>query len=212
MHLIGWLSLHHLVINFLELWSVLSIGPYFFVSVHPLHSKGQELRHSPGWGNQGRATHVAELWHCMWGRGLRGNNATCLALWQFLVTSSETHKQIVPFSCWFPGGWVCVHSRTLWFSPTNSPVRLEVSLAASTPTDFFSQKFWGFISQHWNPGLHSLSHSPVVPPSLSACVCGMAQSTSHCLAWSTSHCFAMCPLCPADRLHPSYQSGWMFLL
>ena len=44
------------------------------------------------------------------------------------------------------GGWVCVHSRTLWGSPTNSPVRLGVSpTAASTPTGFFSQRFWGFI-------------------------------------------------------------------
>ena len=28
---------------------------------------------------QGRATHFAALWLCQWGRGQRGNNATCLA-------------------------------------------------------------------------------------------------------------------------------------
>ena len=39
------------------------------------------------------------------------------------------------------GGWVCVHSRTLWVSPMNSPGRLEVSpAAASTPTGVFSQR------------------------------------------------------------------------
>ena len=40
-----------------------------------------------------------------------------------------------------PGGWFCVHSRTLWVSPMTSPVRLGVSPAASTPTGFFSQRF-----------------------------------------------------------------------
>ena len=38
-----------------------------------------------------------------------------------------THKQIGPFWCWSQGGVVCVHSRTLWVSPTNSPVGLGVS-------------------------------------------------------------------------------------
>ena len=77
------------------------------------------------------------------------------------------------------GGWVYVSSRTLWVSPTNSLVRLGVSPAAATPTHFYSQKFWGFIFPHWNPALHGLSHSPVVPPSLSSCKCG---TTSCCLA------------------------------
>ena len=37
---------------------------------------------------------------------------------------------------------MCVHSRTPWVSPTNSPVRLGVSPAgASTPTGVFSQRF-----------------------------------------------------------------------
>ena len=38
-----------------------------------------------------------------------------------------------------PGGWACVHSRTLWVSPVNSPVRLGVSAAAaSSLTGVFS--------------------------------------------------------------------------
>ena len=41
-----------------------------------------------------------------------------------------------------PGGWVCVHSRMLWVSPTNSPVRLGVFHAAtSTPTGVFNGWF-----------------------------------------------------------------------
>ena len=54
LHLIGWLSLHRLVL-FLEFWSVLSRGPYYFVSVHLLDCKGWTLRYSPdiqcGWSN-----------------------------------------------------------------------------------------------------------------------------------------------------------------
>ena len=61
-----------------------------------------------------------------------------------------------------------VGSRTLWVSPVNSPVRLGASPAISTPTGFFSQRFWGFISLHWNLGLQGLSCSPVVPPSFLA--------------------------------------------
>ena len=64
----------------------------------------------------------------------------------------------------------------------------EFSLSGSTPTDVFSQRFWGFISLHWNPGLRGLSHSSVVPPGLSARECGTG--------WSASRRLAMHPLCP----------------
>ena len=85
----------------------------------------------------------------------------------------------------------------------NCPVRLAVSPATLTPTGFFSQRFWGFISPHWNPVLRSLSCSPVVPPSLSSCKCGTAHSTSHCLSWSASCRLAVSPLhpsCPSPPL------------
>ena len=175
---IGWLSLRRLAIFFLELWSVLSLDHFFCLSTS-VTCKGQRLRRSPGWGNP----HC-----CAVGEGLRGSNVACSALCWFSVTSPATHKQIGPFWCWFPGGLVCVHSRTLWVSPANSPMRLGVSPTIATPTYFFSQKFWGFISVHWNPGLRGLSHSPVVPPGLSTCKCRTT--------WSTSCLLAVCPLHP----------------
>ena len=46
LNLIGWLSLHCLLVFFLELWSVLSLGPYFFV----LHTKTWSPRYLLGWG------------------------------------------------------------------------------------------------------------------------------------------------------------------
>ena len=45
-----------------------------------------------------------------------------------------------------PGGWVCVHSRTLWVSPTNSPVRLGVSPTATTSTGFIGRGFEALVS------------------------------------------------------------------
>ena len=44
--------------------------------------------------------------------------------------------------CWFPSGWACACSRSLWVSPTTSLVRLGVSpTAASTPMGVFNQRF-----------------------------------------------------------------------
>ena len=65
------------------------------------------------------------------------------------------------------GEWVCVCSRTSWVSPMNSLVRPGVSPTSANPTGFYSQRFLGCSFPHWNPGLHSLSCSPVVPSGLS---------------------------------------------
>ena len=94
-----------------------------------------------------------------------------------------------------------MHSRTLWVSPTNSPVRLGVSPTAATPTDFFSQRFQGFLFLCWNPGLHGLSCSPVVPPGLSSHECWAAQSSSHCLAMGPLQ-----PSCPSPPLLPVWMN------
>ena len=60
----------------------------------------------------------------------------------FSATSSTTHNQIGSFWCCFLSGWICIHSRTLWVSPMNFPVRLGVFPAAtSTPTGVFNQRF-----------------------------------------------------------------------
>ena len=67
---------------------------------------------------------------------------------------------------------------------------------SSISTGFFSQRFWGFISPHWNPGLHGLSCSPIVPPGLFTCKCKTTRSASHCLV-SPLH-----PGCPSLPLLP----------
>ena len=89
--------------------------------------------------------------------------------------------------------------------PTNSPVRLGVSPAASSPTGFYSLRLY-FPS--WNPELCSLSHSPVVPPGLSSHKCGTACSTSCCLTRSATCHLAVSPLCPGCSSVPIL-SVWM---
>ena len=93
------LSLHHLVL-FLEFWSVLLIGRYFFVWTHLLHCKEWSLRYLPGQGNP--SSWVVAL-YMDGGGGPRGTNATCSALSQLSVTSPTIYKQIGPSWCWFSG-------------------------------------------------------------------------------------------------------------
>ena len=75
----------------------------------------------------------------MWGRGQEG---ACSTLHRILVTPSAIHNQIGPLWCWFPSGWACACSRSLWVSPTTSPVSLGVSPAVTpTPTGVFNERF-----------------------------------------------------------------------
>ena len=87
-HLIGWLSLCCLVIFYLELWSVLSFGPYF-LSQHTCYVK----RDGALGICQGGTTHFAVLC-CMWGRRTERKNVACWCLSWFSFTSPATHKQI----------------------------------------------------------------------------------------------------------------------
>ena len=112
---------------------------------------------------------------CEWGVREGTMPLACLAFSHFFHYPQAKWALLVLI----PGGWVQVHSMTLWVSPMNSPVRLGVSPTITNPTDFFSQRFWGFISLCWSPGLCSLSLSPVVPPDLSTHKCGTVQSSCY---------------------------------
>ena len=80
-----------------------------------------------------------------------------------------------------PGGWVCVHTRTLWVSAANSSVRLGVSPGAATPCGVFNQRFEDLFTHIGALGF-VVSCSPVDPSGLSTRECGTARSTSCCLA------------------------------
>ena len=78
----------------------------------------------------------------MWGRIQRGSNGACSTVCWISGTPSASHNQIGPLWCWFPSGWACAHSRSLWVSPRTSPVRLGVSPAATpTPRGVFNQMY-----------------------------------------------------------------------
>ena len=79
---------------------------------------------------------------------------------------------------------------------------MGVSPATSTPTSIYSQRFWGFISPGRNPGLCGLPCSPVIPPSLFTCKCGITWSTSCHLAMCISALAAQ--LCPPTRLNECF--------
>ena len=110
--------------------------------------------------------------------------------------------------CWFLGRWFCVHSRTLWASSVNFPVRMGVSPASATPC-FYSQRFWGFLFPHWTLDcvicltprfIHMqmwdhLVHQPPLHPS------NLQAATLPCTLSA-----------PAAWIHPSYHPEWMFLL
>ena len=154
-----------------------------------LHSEGRSLRYLPGWGNP--CLFIVVLYV---GEGSERKQCPFQPAFSHFLCYPQAHWALLML---IPGGWVCVRSRTLWVSPTNSSVRPGVSPAAATPTGFYSQRFWGFISPFWNSGLPSLSCSPVVPPRLSAHKCGTAQSSSHHLARGPLH-----PGCPSPLLLP----------
>ena len=143
--------------------------------MHLLCCKGWKLRCSPGRGNPRGCVVVLYM-----GEGSKREQCRLLRSLPPLPTSklgpSGADSRV--------GGFVYVHSRTLWASPVNSPVRMGVSpAAASTPTGCFSQRFEALFPCTGALGC-AVCHSPVVPPGLSAPECG-TWLTSHCLTAST---------------------------
>ena len=75
----------------------------------------------------------------------------------------------------------------------------EFFLPPQPPQIFYGQRFWGFISLCWNPGLHHLSHFPVVPPGLSSRECGTSRSDS-CHLSHLVHQLLPCHTSPLPQL------------
>ena len=109
-----------------------------------------------------------------------------------------------PSGGWFPGGWVCVHSRTLLVSPMNSPEA-------------------GSFSCHHNPNRFLQSellklYVPILEPRVARSVSLSSYSSQfiHIQIWAHAVLQPL-PCCMSSPhllacLYPSYQSRWMSLL
>ena len=156
------------------------------------------------------------------GEGPRGNNGACSPLHRISVTPSATHNQIGPLWCWFPSAWAYACSRAPWVPPTTSLVRLGVSPAAtSTHMGVFNQRFEALF-----PCAGALScvvfFAP--PPFAQVYLCSNvglqgllavglpALFVPHSASLWVLSAATQVLSSPTGHLHPSYQSGCMFLL
>ena len=161
---------------------------HFFLSWFTYYIKGWSLRYSPGWGNPPCCAVMRYV-------GEGSEKEQCHLLHSLLDFS---HFFRYPQSNWallvlLLSLWVCVHSRTLWVSPVNSPMRLGVSpAAASIPTGVFDQRFEALFPR---------------AVALGCIVCCCVRQLPPCLPRSSSHCLAVSPLCLTVLLHPSHWSG-----
>ena len=143
---------------------------------------------------------VAVLWRCMWGQVPEGTVP--------LVQLSARFQSVplLPTSKVGPSGADFQVSGFVYILEPCESLQRTLLWGWEFLTGFFTQKFWGFISPYWNPGLLSLPCSPVVPPSLSARECGPPlRQPPLCHESSLPGCLAAC-------LRPSYWSVWLFLL
>ena len=167
---------------------------------------------------QSGATHISALWCCMWGRGQKGNNATCLAHHPLSVTSLAFHKWIEPFHVlqWhrFTGCWAGVCSWAPWAPLADSPVTPAGSPITTTPRDFYSQRFWSFLVPGGTLGceeqltpqlfLPAYPHTNVGPPVLPT-----AASHTHHLAGCPLHPSCASPLLPQVWVNVPSLTLWL---
>ena len=110
------------------------------------------------------------------GEGPSGSNGARLTVLRISIFHSDTHNPTGPLWCWFPSKWACAHSRTLWVSPTTSPVRLGVSPAAApTPRGAFNQRFEALFPRAGAPGCAAVCFAARCSSGLSVGECGAAR-------------------------------------
>ena len=129
LHLIGWLSFRCLVVFFYGALICSFIWAFFFWSQQACYIvRGRALGIC-----QGRETHIAALWHCLWGWGLSGNNAAPLLCssalsnglsWEtgsFSHLSNPHHSPLSALSLSFAFSQTHPHSPTAVFPSWTGP-------------------------------------------------------------------------------------------
>ena len=94
-------------------------------------------------------------------------------------------------------GWVgfCMFWDPVGLSNELSCEAGSFSHCCFNPHRCFQSEVWGFISLHWNPGLHNLSRSPVVSPGLSTRKCGTARFANRSLTRAGPLVLQLPPCC-----------------
>ena len=64
----------------------------------------------------------------------------------FQLPPSFPTRRLCPFRCSFSGAWACVCTRIQWVPPMDSPVKLEVSPTAATPTGLTARGLKALVS------------------------------------------------------------------
>ena len=155
---------------------------------------------------------VAALWRCTWGRDPIGSNCA--------VPLSARFQSLPPLP-------------TIKLGPSGADSWVGGLVHALGPCRSLQQTLlwgWEFLQlSPQPPRVFSVSGLKLYFPALelwvawsitkstSCCLAGQLQLCPLCdtichLAGSASRRLAVSPLCPAAQLHPSYRSGWMFLL
>ena len=195
LHLICWLSPPHLVL-FLEFDLFFHLGHISLSLCTPYIIRCGALSI-----HQGGANHFAAL---SVGEGPEREQCQFLGSCPAFSHFPAIHKQTGP-SDFRVGGLGYV----LWPCGPLQQI-LGVSPTTATPTGFYSQTFWGFSSQCWNPGLCCLPRSPVVPSGLSTDECGTTRSASYRL---TQPGLSPCCMCSLSLLqvwmNMSFLTPWL---
>ena len=169
-YVIGWLSLHRLVVFFLELWTILSFGPLLFLSQRICYI----VRARALGVHQHGATQVTTQVTLYMGEG--SEKEQCHLLCSLPVFSH--------FPCYPQSNWALLVLIPRWvgFVYVLGPCRsLQWTLLwvweflplLPKPPRCFQSEVLRLYFPRWNSALCSLSCSPIVPPGLSAHKCGL---------------------------------------
>ncbi|KAF6084345.1 hypothetical protein HJG60_008616 [Phyllostomus discolor] len=190
LHLIDWLSLHHLVFFFSGAFICSIIWVFFFILVYLLCSKRCSLRYLSGWHKPHCCFVVLYVWE-----GSEKERCHLLSsrpdFSHFLYYPQANWILLVLIARWVGLCRFVGLSRTLWgLSNEHSCVARSFSCFLS-PHRIFQLEVLRLYSLLWNPELCGLSCCLFAPPSLSACKCETNHSTSHCFTQSISHHLAL---------------------
>ena len=156
---------------------------------------------------QGRAIRFTALWLCV-GGGLREGPMPLPGFWQFahhlpcVIDTLPAVAQVLN-----PRGGGSAYILSLWRPFKGSFLKIQqFLLSPQSPLVFTDRSYGDLSSWHWNPELCHLAWG------WDACSQGIPPNFNPPQVNVGLPILLLPPLCPSPHLHPSYLSGWMWLL